>query len=128
MSALAQQQNGYVSATKSTGMPRSIEYQLFSRITGQLNRSAQSGAPVSELAAALHDNLALWQTLGLDVADPDNELPAQLRAQLFYLFEFTRAHTSKVLRGEAEVQALIDINTSIMRGLRQAPPTEEGAE
>ncbi|MFK7945595.1 MAG: flagellar biosynthesis regulator FlaF [Paracoccaceae bacterium] len=127
MSALAYQQNGYVSATKSTGMPRNIEYQLFSRITGHLNRASRPDAPMTVLAAALQENLALWRTLGLDVADTDNELSPQLRAQLFYLFEFTNAHTPKVLRGEAEVQPLIDINTSIMRGLRPSSTTQKGA-
>ena len=124
MSALAYQQNGYVAATTSTGMPRNIEYQLFSKTTGRLNRAAQADSDFPELAAALSENLALWRTLALDVIDDDNELPAQLRAQLLYLFEFTDAHTSKVLRGDAEVQALIDINTSIMKGLRQSPPQE----
>jgi flagellar protein FlaF len=44
-------------------------------------------------------------------------LPRALRAQIFYLAEFTRQHTSKVLRGDAEVTPLIDINTAIMQGL-----------
>lgn len=122
MSALAYQQNGYLTATKSTGSPRIIEYQLFSRITGQLSRCVQSDHTFPDLVAALNENQNLWQTLALDIIDSDNELPAQLRAQLFYLFEFTRKHTSSVLRGEADAQALIDINTSIMRGLRQSPP------
>lgn len=121
MSALAYQQNGYVSATRSTGIPRNIEYQLFSRITGKITRATQTSSAMPQLAEALHENLMMWQTLGLDVADPANELPPQLRAQLFYLFEFTRAHTPKVLRGEADVQALIDINRSIMSGLRASP-------
>ena len=124
MSALAYQQNGYVSATRSTGMPRSIEYQVFSRVTGKMHKGVQPDAPFNVLAEALHENIMLWTTLGLEVADDSNELPDQLRAQIFYLFEFTRAHTPKVLRGEADVQALIDINTSIMRGLRAAPQTE----
>ena len=126
MSALAHQQNGYLSATKSTGMPRSIEYQLFSRVTGKLNKASKPGAKFPALAEALHENLRLWTTLAIDVMDEDNALPAQLRAQLFYLFEFTQAHTPKVLKGNSDAHVLIEINTSVMRGLRQTPPTEGG--
>ena len=127
MSALAYQQNGYLSATKSTGVPRNIEYQLFSRVTGALNRATGPAASFSELAEALHDNLNLWMTLALDVAEDDNGLPPKLRAQLFYLYEFTQAQSSKVLRGESDAQVLIEINTSVMRGLWQSP-AGEGAE
>jgi len=45
-----------------------------------------------------------------------------LRAQLVYLGEFTRAHTQKVLRGEADPAPLIDINSAIIRGLRAPAP------
>lgn len=127
MSAVAYQQNGYLSATRSTGSPRTIEYQVFSKVTGKLNRAATPDAAFPDLASALDENLVLWRTLALEVVDDENALTPQLRAQLFYLFEFTNAHTSKVLRGEADARALIDINTSIMRGLRQSPQ-EEGTE
>mgnify|MGYP000311731850 CR=1 FL=1 len=54
-----------------------------------------------------------------DVASPGNALPSQLRAQIFYLFEFTQHHTRKVMDGEARADAVTDINTAVMRGLRQ---------
>jgi flagellar protein FlaF len=47
-----------------------------------------------------------------------NRLPAALRAQLLSLAEFVRRHSMQVLGGRGSVAALIDINTSIMRGLR----------
>lgn len=73
----------------------------------------------SELAAALHENRRLWILLATSVADSENELPQSLRAQLFYLAEFTLQHSQKVLDGTASADVLIDINTSVMRGLRQ---------
>lgn len=118
MLANAMRQNGYMSATRSTGTPRDVEYQLFSRVTGRLNRADSESAGFSELAEALHENLALWTTIGLDVMESGNGLPDSLRAQLFYLFEFTRGHTQKVLRREADASALVDVNTAVMRGLR----------
>lgn len=122
MSALAKKMNGYLEATRTTGNPRDIEYQLFAKITGRLNRANDPDRPFSELASALSDNLRLWTEIGLNVAEPENELPKQLRAQLFYLFEFTQQHTQKALRQEADASALIDINMSVMRGLRPNNP------
>jgi flagellar protein FlaF len=99
---------------------RGTEYELFARITHRL-RASQNLEKVgfSALARALHDNRSLWTTLAAEVADPKNQLPAPLRARLFYLAEFTNQHTSKVLAGTASCEVLIDINTAIMRGLRQ---------
>ncbi len=113
------QTNGYMTATRSTGMPRDVEYQVFCKVTGALNRASTEPVNFSELASALNENLTLWRTIALDVIDAENGLPASLRAQLFYLFEFTQAHTPKILRREADASALIDINTSIIRGLKQ---------
>jgi len=88
--------------------------QLFSEITSRLNRQNQSFA---KLAEAIHDNRRLWTTLAVDVADADNSLPKELRAQIFYLAEFTHQHSSKVLNGQASVAPLIEINMAILRGL-----------
>lgn len=106
-----------------------VEYQAFARVTKDLSAAAeetQNAFP--RLAAALHQNLRLWTIVATDVATDDNALPKDLRAQLFYLAEFTRAHTGKVLKGEALASALIDINTAIMKGLRtQQAPTGEAS-
>lgn len=122
MSALAAKMNGYQNATRAAGNPRDVEYQLFARITGHLNRAAAPDRPFAELATALDDNLRLWREIALDVAQPENGLPPRLRAQLFYLFEFTVHRTQKVLRNEADIAPLIEVNQSIMRGLRPNNP------
>ena len=129
MTLSTQPGTGYGRATRSTGTPRDVEYQLFSQVTGRLNRALAAGTGFTELAAALNDNLQLWQTIALDVADDANALPPKLRARLFYIFEFTAAHSRKVLRREAGAEVLVEINTAVMRGLRAHPaePTAEGA-
>jgi flagellar protein FlaF len=99
--------------------PRDIEYDIFARVTHRLK--ALPGAAEgrrADLAAALHANRQLWTALAADVASPGNALAPELRARLFYLYEFTERHSRKVLAGEATVEVLIDINTSVMRGLR----------
>jgi flagellar protein FlaF len=126
MSALALTQNAYGDATRATGTPRGVEYQVFSQITGQLNRANRAGQPFGELAMALHENLRLWTVIATDVTSPANGLPVTLRGRLADLSKFTRSHTQKVLRNEADAGVLIEINTAVMRGLRgQLPP--EGA-
>lgn len=95
--------------------PRSVEYDIFAETTARL-RAAKSGN-FAALASALHENRKLWTVLAADLSDDNNALPTQLRAQLFYLCEFTFAHTHKVLARTESVDALIDVNTAVMRGL-----------
>ena len=119
------QNTGYAAATRTTGVPRDIEYHAFSRVTGKLTRAVEDDLPFADLAAALHENMTLWRAIALDIADKSNGLTDQLRAQIFYLFEFTLAHTPKVLKGTADAKALIEINTAIMNGLRPTAPNRE---
>ena len=115
-------QSLYGDATRATGTPRSVEYQVFSQVTGRLNRARRDGEPFSGLAAALQDNLRLWTAIATDVTSPGNDLPLQLRGQLADLAKFVRLHTHRVLRREAEAGVLIEINTAVMRGLSGQPP------
>ena len=99
--------------------PRSLEYDLLARITKRLGQAAaarRENCPA--LMAALDENLRLWSTLASDVADSGNTLPSKLRAQLFYLYEFTNLHSKAVRADKGSVDVLIDINTAVMRGLR----------
>ena len=118
MSEAALSQSGYARAVRAMATPRSIEHRVFSRITGRLQSAGQDAADFPELAAALHENLSLWTAIMADVCDSRNALPEGLRAQLAYLAQFTRVHTRKVLRGQADAAPLIDINAAVMRGLR----------
>ncbi len=119
MNALATATNAYGRAQMAARTPRGIEYEVIARTTQRLKAAAETRkADFPRFADALNENRQLWLTLGLDVAAEGNQLPRVLRAQLFYLFEFTDQHTRKVLAGEAEPDILIDINLSVMRGLR----------
>ena len=95
---------------------RSSEIQAFSQITTRLS-DARKQNNFNALVSALHDNRKLWSLLAVDVADAQNGLSAPLRAQIFYLSEFTALQTGKILRKEADVDALIDINRAVMAGL-----------
>ena len=99
--------------------PRDLEYDLLARATKALSQAAR-GTPRNypALVTALDENQRLWSALAADVAAPRNGLPAQLRAQLFYLYEFTALHSQAVRDKDASVEVLIDINSAVMRGLR----------
>ena len=98
---------------------RSLEYDLLARITQRLSRAAVTRREnYPGLIAALDENLRLWSTLASDVADTGNSLPSKLRAQLFYLYEFTNLHSRAVRADKGSVEVLVDINTAVMRGLR----------
>ena len=110
--------NAYGDATRALSSPREVEYQVFSQVTGMLNRALSDGRPFSEMVNALHENLRLWTVLTTDVIGGKNGLPLGLRGQLADLAKFIRGHTQKVLRHEAEAGVLVEINTAVMRGLR----------
>jgi len=98
--------------------PRGAEYAAFARATSRLTAASRPAAPFRDLAAALHENRRLWAALASDAAGEGNGLAPGLRARILYLAEFTRLHSGKVLRAEAHAQPLIDINSAVMRGLR----------
>lgn len=125
MNATTLAKTAYANPGQPTRTQRGIEYELFARVTRRLKAAAQATKEhFPALAEALYENRRLWTVIAVDVASPENALPAALRARLFYLNEFTQAHSAKVLRGEASAEVLIDINTAIMRGLRQQGGSE----
>lgn len=118
MNALNLAQTAYSSLNAPVRTERGTEYDAFVRVTVQLKK-ADPKHDYPEFVRALHENRTLWTALAIDVADGENKLPQQLRAQIFYLAEFTNEHTSRVIAEKAGVDALVDVNTAIMRGLVQ---------
>lgn len=119
MNVLIHPKAGYTRPDATLRPMRSIEYDAFARVTQKLSSAWQNRkSDFPALVQALTDNLGLWSTLAADVASSGNTLPSALRAQLFYLYEFSEIHTRRVLEGSAAVDVLIDVNTAIMRGLR----------
>ncbi|WP_324753311.1 flagellar biosynthesis regulator FlaF [Roseovarius sp. Pro17] len=119
MNAIRQAQNAYGQTNHPIRTTRGTEYEAVARITHRL-KSAAERQPFSmvELAGAVNENRELWTLFATQVADGDNPLPKDLRARIFYLAEFTTQHSRKVLARQAGTDPLIEINTAIMRGLR----------
>ena len=120
MNATSMAHRAYAPDKTSIRTLRGTEYEVIARITHRLKTAAEN--PVTDFAglvAALHENRSLWTVLATDVANPENALSPELRAQIFYLAEFTNQHTSKVLASIATPAPLLEINTAILRGLKQ---------
>ncbi|MCC7320142.1 MAG: flagellar biosynthesis regulator FlaF [Rubellimicrobium sp.] len=120
MNPILQARQAYAPGHGLLRSARSAELQIIGEVTARLTAATRAGFP--SRAAAIHDNRKLWTRLAADVADNGNGLPAALRAQIFYLAEFTEAHSRRVLRGEADLDALIEINVAVMRGLGGRQP------
>lgn len=108
-------QHGYKSAAVRN--PRDAEYDAFSRVT-RLMCQAPRQCTTAEAVRAVHLNNELWTILATDLADSGNALPDALRAGLLSLAGFCLRHGHSALAGQASTDALIDINLSIMKGLR----------
>jgi flagellar protein FlaF len=126
MSTAARAIQGYRSVQLHTESGRGVEAKLFAEITAELVRAARNGkAGFQDLVTALHRNRLLWDALMVDLADRRNGLPDALRAELIGLGHFVRTFSGHVLRGQEDVQPLIDVNSSILAGLR-ARGTDQG--
>lgn len=119
MSEAQSAQRIYGARQAPTRTARTLEYDLLAQATQRLSQAWPGRKQnFSALATAVNDNLRIWTTLAADVADPGNGLPKALRAQLFYIFQFTEKHSREILTKDASVEVLTDINTAVMRGLR----------
>jgi flagellar protein FlaF len=119
VNAIRQAQNAYGQTNHSIRTLRGTEYDAVARITHRLkSAAAREPLDMTELAGAIVDNRSMWTLFASEVADGDNPLPQELRARIFYLAEFTAEHSRKVLSRSASADALIEINTAVMRGLR----------
>lgn len=120
MSANTLAKTAYASSTETVRSPRAVEYEIIAQVTHNLKSAAEDKSHnYSRFAEAIHRNNQLWTVLAASVVDPDNELPKDVRAQLFYLSEFTRRQAAQALAGKANILPLLQINTAILRGLRQ---------
>lgn len=96
---------------------RDNEYTVFSRVTRML-REAGPDCKTPEAIMAVHKNNELWTLLAADLSHPDNALPDEIKAGLLSLAGFSVRHGRALLGGAGSIQPLIDINMSIMKGLR----------
>lgn len=112
---------GYKAVQKEAASDKAIELRVFMSVTAQLKSvDAENKLEFPKLCDAVLENLKLWKILFLDLINPSNTLPQEIKTSLIQLSDFTTAHSRKVLLGEATPEALIDVNSAIIAGLRQS--------
>lgn len=122
MNAMHQAQQAYAAAAP-VRTPRQAEHQIVAAVTARLAAALAAG-DAARLAAAVHDNNRLWSALAADLASAGNALPADLRARLLGLAGFALRQGHRLLRGEGGGEALVDLNTAVLRGLAGQPNAE----
>jgi flagellar protein FlaF len=113
--------SAYGSVIRHTEDPRDIEFRVFEQITSALEAAAPAEAHFTARIQAVHRNRELWQTLAGDLADAENALPDETRAGLLSLAIWVTRETDRVMHHGAPLDDLIEINRSIMQGLRPGP-------
>ncbi len=121
MTLMQQAQHAYATASIPAKPDRALEYDVIAQATSKLKAAANEATSFPERVATIELNRRLWTVIATSVADAQNSLPPELKAQLFFLYEFTVDHSRKVIKGEADIAPLIDINLSVMRGLKTEP-------
>ena len=120
MPAFTEATRAYTNLDLPVQTSRQCEYQIFAKITGQLQAAAaMEDSDVQKRALAIYENQKLWLALQEDLSHPDNAFPDQLKAGLISLAIFIQTHSSKVLLGREDIQPLIDVNICMMRGLQR---------
>ena len=119
MNAQSTAERGYREHASVTRSTRRTEYEVVAQITHRLREAARRHkSDFPGYVTALDDNRKLWQAFGIDVAHENNALPDEVKARILYLAEFTNEHTRKILRENASVVPLLEINVAVMRGLK----------
>ena len=109
--------NAYKKARAITERPRAVEHRLMTEITEEMMGARRAGMQGKQLMPALHRNREVWSAFSAVCGATGNELPARLRASMISLSLWVDRYTSDVVAGRGSIDALIDVNVSVIEGL-----------
>ena len=119
----------YGEVKQRTAGEKEIEFALFRQITDALKEvSDTEDVQPTDWAEAIHRNPQLWTTIAIDLLQPGNALPDEMKRSLLYLAEFVRQTSMKIMAGDGDIADLIEINQSIMNGLGGAVSSDIAGE
>ena len=110
----------YKNTQRITEDPRNTEYRLFGQVTGALIDAQKNGEQGTHLIDAIDWNKKLWRTLAADCMDERNRLPQDVRAKIVSLSLWIAKYSRSVTREGASLDPLIQVNRTIMEGLKGA--------
>jgi|ERR1700760_4595552 flagellar biosynthesis activator protein FlaF len=115
----------YQKAAQRVESPRQAEYRLFGEVTRALMEASKADAKdFKTRIEALDWNRRVWSVLANDCAQPTNNLPAQMRAQIISLSLWVSRYSSDVMRRKESFEPLIEVNRAMMQGLGGGSPAE----
>jgi flagellar protein FlaF len=98
---------------------RARERQAMDRVIAMLRGAQEKGPRSRERVEALFYLRRLWAIFLTDLNDPNNELPAQLRAGIISIGIWMNKEIDRVRSGQTnDLTPMIEINTLIRDGLR----------
>ena len=98
---------------------RDRERDLFEQAVSLLTKAAGEGAKSIACVEAIHFTVRLWTTLLEDLANPDNALPKELRANLISIGIWVLRESDKIRKGEStNISGVLDITKIIRDGLK----------
>lgn len=118
----------YEKAQRSSETPSQIEYRLFVQVTNALKAAQTENLRGAELMGVLDWNRRMWSVFSSDCGAEGNSLPDGLRAGIVSLSIWVSKHSSAIMRGEEDIQDLININSTIMEGLADQAKLQQQAQ
>ena len=115
----------YAQQQKRNLTPREVEAMAFTKAALLLEGAKKHTGNIEEFSKALRFNHLLWTIIQADLTEPDNNLPAEIKANVMSLSIFVDKQTTKALRMStpADLDVLININRNLAAGLRTNPPS-----
>ncbi len=105
----------YQRAAATAMSPRGTEIAAFAAVNARLSEAATE----TDRIKALSRNHELWSTLLKDIALSSNALPEILKKDLMKLGVFSMHYSTVAMSQRLPVQPLVEINDSMIEGLRQ---------
>lgn len=117
----------YEQGTKTASSSRQLEAAALFKCAHMLESCQRSwDAPdrAEALDEALRHNLRLWTLFQAEMAQPEHEMPVDIRVNLLKLSRFVDRRTFELMADPQpeKLQALIDINRNIGTGLSAPTP------
>jgi flagellar protein FlaF len=117
--------SAYTNVQNKTDDPRDIEYRLLAQVTRSLMQARDNPKEFNKLVEAILWNRDVWAALRIDLADPGNQLPKELRASLISISIWIEKETYAIMDHRGDIDAVININRNIMAGLRPEASEQE---
>jgi flagellar protein FlaF len=98
--------------------PRNIEYRLLGQVTAYMMEAEREPANGPKRVDAALWNRRLWAALKIDLLDPGNRLPPEIRANLVGIALWVERNTAQILSYNSDLSHVITVNKRIMEGLK----------